>query len=321
MTILPSRRALLGGLAAAPLAALAAGPIRPAAAAATTAVPPVASLKLGRVTVHFLSDGYVDSPIGWWTGAPGEEIARRVAALDGGDGTSLRLNFTAWLVDDGERLTLIDAGGPPGALPHNGRLPAALRALGVAPERIGLVAATHTHFDHIGGMLKDGRAVFPQAELLLPRADVAHFTDPARAAAAPDFLKSSFDLTASLLRAYPRVQQVDGERALTPFISSVDMAGHTPGHTGFRISDGGRTLLITGDLLFAPALHPAREDLGIAFETDPAAALAMRRRFFARAEEEKALLAATHMPFPGLGRIIREGGTRRWVTDRFPQDA
>jgi hypothetical protein len=33
-------------------------------------------------------------------------------------------------------------------------------------------------------------------------------------------------------------------------------------------------------------------------------------RFF---EREKVLLAATHMPFPGLGRIVKDGSSLRWM--------
>ena len=54
-------------------------------------------------------------------------------------------------------------------------------------------------------------------------------------------------------------------------------------------------------------------DVGFVFEQDPAAALTMRQRFFPRAAEERALIAATHMPFPGLGRIVRDNGRLRWL--------
>jgi hypothetical protein len=62
-------------------------------------------------------------------------------------------------------------------------------------------------------------------------------------------------------------------------------------------------------------LYPKLRD--VAHWTDPAkrasrAAQAMRARFFPRAAEEKAPVAATHMPFPGLGRIVSHGGALRW---------
>jgi len=39
----------------------------------------------------------------------------------------------------------------------------------------------------------------------------------------------------------------------------------------------------------------------------------MRQRLVPRAAEERALLAATHMPFPGFGRIVRDNGALRWA--------
>ncbi|MGE0239636.1 MAG: hypothetical protein AB7F09_27830 [Parvibaculaceae bacterium] len=81
---------------------------------------------------------------------------------------------------------------------------------------------------------------------------------------------------------------------------------------GYRISDADESLLIVGDALFHPAIHPGRTDIGIAFEADAAAAAAMRKRLFPRAAEERALLAATHMPFPGFGRIVRDQDMLAW---------
>jgi len=47
----------------------------------------------------------------------------------------------------------------------------------------------------------------------------------------------------------------------------------------------------------------------------------MRDRFFPLAASEGALIAATHMPFPGLGRIVADRGEMRWqVADWALQD-
>ena len=80
-----------------------------------------------------------------------------------------------------------------------------------------------------------------------------------------------------------------------------------------RIEDGGQSLIMVSDMLF-PVVHPASTDISFVFEQDREAAQAMRTKFFPRAAEEKALIAATHMPFPGLGRIVSDGGTMRWMT-------
>ena len=110
------------------------------------------------------------------------------------------------------------------------------------------------------------------------------------------------------------MQAIDGERQITRGVWTVDLTGHTPGHIGVRVEDNGQSLLMAADMLFHPALHPATTDIGFLFEHDPTAARTMWTRFFPRAVEEKALIAATHMPFPGLGRIVSDGGKLRWVT-------
>lgn len=311
-----SRRTALAALAATP--ALIAAPAVARPPGPLTVPPAIAQLRVGRVTVSFLSDGVLDAPTAWFTGLPAEELRRMVAARNGGDGSAFRIGFITWLIDDGERLVLVDTGPGANAGPTAGRVVAGLRALGVAPEQVDIVALTHTHFDHVGGLVAGGRA-FPSAEVLAPRADLAHFTDPARRAAVPEAFRGSYDLTAQAVALYPRLQRIDGERAITPFVTSVDLAGHTPGHTGFRIADGGQSLWVIGDAMFSPAFHPAADRVGIVFEEDAAAARAMRTRLFARAAEDGAMLSATHMPFPGLGRIVRDGGTLSWAPADFPQ--
>jgi len=59
-------------------------------------------------------------------------------------------------------------------------------------------------------------------------------------------------------------------------------------------------------------VHPRAADAFFSFERDCTAAPAMRDRLFPRAVSEGALIAATHMPFPGLGRVVNDRGQMRW---------
>jgi glyoxylase-like metal-dependent hydrolase (beta-lactamase superfamily II) len=275
------------------------------------AVLPSAQIKIGRFTVTALSDGYADMPFSYFPGRTPQEVEQGVGAAFAAKPGGIRFMFNQYLVDDGERVVLIDT-GPAGTLGKSGQLPDALQALGVRADSIGAIIVTHMHQDHMGGLVAGGQRNFPNAEVYVDRRDVAYWTDPAKRATAPDFLKSSFDISAETIRLYPKLQAIDGERQISRDIWVVDLTGHTPGHIGVRIEDGGQSLLMASDMLF-PVVHPSSPDTGFLFEQDRPAARAMRARFFPRAAEEKALIAATHMPFPGLGRIVADGGQLHWL--------
>jgi glyoxylase-like metal-dependent hydrolase (beta-lactamase superfamily II) len=312
-----SRRSFTLSLPAASFAATSALSVRGAAAraagAGTKVVAPAAQISIGRFTVTALADGYADVPFSSFTGRTATEIEAAAEAVLAAKPGGIRLVINQYLIDDGERRILIDSGAA-GAVGKTGLLPDALDAIGVEPDAIDAVVVTHLHMDHSGGLVAGGRRNFPNADIYADRRDVAYWTDPARRAAAPDFLNSSFDAAAEMVRLYPRLQAIDGERSIARGVSIVDLTGHTPGHIGVRVEDEGQSLIMVSDMLFHPAMHPANHDVGFFFEQDPAAARAMRARFFPRAAEEKALIAATHMPFPGLGRIVQDGGRLRWLT-------
>ena len=91
------------------------------------------------------------------------------------------------------------------------------------------------------------------------------------------------------------------------------------------VQSGGEELLYISDAALdpLPLEHP---DWGMAFDLDPAAALASRRVVFDRAAERSALVLAFHFhPFPSLGRVTRAGTGWRWhpleVGDGHPSAA
>jgi glyoxylase-like metal-dependent hydrolase (beta-lactamase superfamily II) len=307
-----SRRAFALSL---PAASALAASLLPARAVPPAAKPlalvPSAQIRIGRFTITAVSDGYADMPFSYFPGRTPEQVEAAANAMAAAKQGGIRFVFNQYLIDDGERRILIDT-GPAGTLGQTGRLPEALRAIGVQPDSIGAIIVTHMHQDHMGGLVAGGRQNFPAAELYVDRRDVLHWTDPAKRAGAPAYLEDSFRIAAEMVRLYPKLQAIDGERQISPGVSIVDLTGHTPGHIGVRIEDAGQSLIMVSDMLF-PVVHPEATEVGFLFEQDRPAAQAMRARFFPRAAEEKALIAATHMPFPGLGRIVSDRGKLGWM--------
>lgn len=312
MNLSLSRRIFALGLPAAAVSASALSHPAIAASPSSVSVTPLAQIKVGRFTVTALTDGFTDMPFGYFPGRSAEQVEAAANTAFAAKPGGIRFMFNQYLIDDGERRILIDT-GPGGSLGQTGQLPRALNTLGLAPEKIDAVVITHMHQDHIGGLVVGGRQNFPNAEVYVDRRDVAHWTDPAKQAGAPDYLQNSFRLSADLVRLYPKFQAIDGEREIMRGVSIVDLTGHTPGHVGVRIADAGQSLIMVSDMLF-PVVHPMMgTDVNFLFEQDRAAAQTMRARFFPRAAEEGALIAATHMPFPGLGRIASDRGQLRWL--------
>ena len=192
--------------------------------------------------------------------------------------------------------------------PTLGKLPDSLRAAGVAPERIDTILLTHLHPDHSNGLVDDdGRAVFPNAQLVLHEAEAAFWLDRdeasgARRAHPPQHRQGG--VTTAPYRARMRTVR-DGEAL--PGVSAVLLAGHTPGHTGWLIQSRGERLLIWGDLVHLASIQIPRPDAALVFDVDPQAACATRRRMFDRAAADKLKVAGAHLDFPGFGAIVRKG--------------
>ena len=289
------------------------------AAGTSVGITPLAQIRIGRFTVTALTDGYADMPYDYFPGRSAAEVEQAAIAQLTARPSGVRFLFNQYLVEDGERRILIDAGAA-GSIGQTGQLPQALAALGLKPDKIDAVIVTHMHQDHMGGLVLGGKNNYPEAELYIDRRDITHWTDPANRNGAPDYLQTSFRMAEEVVRLYPRLQAIDGEREIMRGVSIVDLTGHTPGHIGVRVEDGGKSMIMVSDMIF-PVVHPAATDVFFLFEQDRAAAKAMRDRFFPRAASEGALIAATHMPFPGLGRVVADHGEMRWqVADWALQD-
>jgi glyoxylase-like metal-dependent hydrolase (beta-lactamase superfamily II) len=210
-----SRRAFAFGFPAASIAAGWAVSARTGIAQAATAVSksvvPTAQVRVGRFTVTALVDGFADMPFDYFPGWEPRQVEETATALSAAKPGGVRFMFNQYLIDDGERLILVDT-GPGGSMGQTGQLGAALQSIGVRPQDIGAVIVTHLHADHIGGLVVGGRKNFPDADVYADRRDVAYWTDPAKRAATPEYLKLSFDASAELVRLYPNLQATDGER-------------------------------------------------------------------------------------------------------------
>jgi glyoxylase-like metal-dependent hydrolase (beta-lactamase superfamily II) len=272
-------------------------------------------IKIGEVEVTSLIDGALELELQLF---PQAEAAREEAeallrkAGRPKAGTPGAIN--GFVVNTGEKLFLVDTGAGAFFGPQAGWLEENLKAAGYEPRQVDAVILTHMHPDHIGGLFSgDGTPLFPEAQVLVSEADFAFWTDETRGAQAPDSAKPFFQLAAAAGQAYgKRIEKFADGFEPASGLTLMSAAGHTPGHSMLRISSGGESLLIWGDIIHAGALQFARPEWAIAFDTDQDQAIATRRKVLDMAAGEELIVAGGHLDFPGMGRVVRDGAAYRY---------
>ncbi|XYD12292.1 MBL fold metallo-hydrolase (plasmid) [Methylobacterium sp. NMS12] len=293
MALRLSRRGLLAASALLPL-----GLRGPAAAAP-------GPYRVGTLTVTPLRDGLF--PLEPRMMPAAESPAGRALLKGAGlaaDGPSPE-PVNAFLIRRGARHWLLDAGCGTVFGPGFDRVTAALAAEGVRPDQVETVWLSHLHADHVGGLLTPGRlARFANAELVVQEREVAYWTDAGARASAPAALRPMFETAQAVLAAYrDRIRRVSGEAELAPGIRALPLPGHTPGHMGVLIADGADRLLIWGDVVHSRLLQMPHPDWTVIWDTDPAEAIATRRRILDRAAAEGLIVTGMHLA--ARGRIER----------------
>jgi len=303
------RRHLLTATSAAvglSLAGLAA-PVWAKAPMAGNQVISVHRMKLGNFEVTTILDGFIELDPKLLN-APQDMVQRLFEAANLPYGP-IRTPVNTFLVNTGDKLVLLDTGGAKFLGPTAGRLVQGLAAAGVEPAQIDEIYITHMHGDHLhGAVTPEGVALFPNAVLRIAQQDVDYWLNPDIEAAAPAAQKGRFMPAKRAKAAYgDRLKPFKQGEELTPGITSVAAVGHTPGHSCFMVQSGTAKMLAIGDLIHIAPVQFANPEVTIAFDWEQAKASGTRMNIFDMAAKDNILVAAVHLPFPGLGTLKKEG--------------
>lgn len=216
-----------------------------------------------------------------------------------------------YLVTYGDRVVLVDAGvGPKPTFPFvGGAMRGALLARGVEPSDVTDVIFTHLHNDHIGWASVNGKPFFENATYRCDKRDWDFFVSPDYPM--PEWEQQFTDVTAdpAAIRLAPvadRMEFFEGEASVIPGIEAWEAAGHTPGTTVLKLTDGGESAVLIGDLAHT---EPEMYDDNWEFpsHTDMTQALSSVERIRKRLFDANLPFAAAHFAGMRFGRITSNG--------------
>jgi len=208
--------------------------------------------------------------------------------------------FTPTVVNTGDELVLFDTGLNPEGITD------ALGAAGYSPDQVDVVVITHMHGDHIGGLMGDAGATFPNARYVTASAEFDAW-------AAMD--NGTFD--AKMRPLADQTEMIGDGAGVAPGITAMAAHGHTPGHTAFMIESGGRQLLIAADFANHYVWSLGHPDWEVKFDMDKTAAAATRRRLLGMLAADGIPFVGYHMPWPGIGYVEAQGDGFRYAPTSY----
>ena len=176
----------------------------------------------------------------------------------------------------------------------------ALRTAGFDPATVDVVAMSHLHFDHAGGLLDAaGARAFPRARIVAQRVEWEI------ALGSNSRLVASYDQAElRLVGDWGSQGWADGEREVLPGVSVVPTGGHSAGHQAVivRPAGGRRPLAFFGDLAMRP--WSANPRWVTAFDDFPLDSVAVKGELFRQAVAEDWTVVLSHEPRQPIGRLV-----------------
>lgn len=292
------RQALLSG-AAVPLGLAALGAASPAAAqsaAPTNAIHNTVNVGNFELTTLLAGSRAAMEPQSIFGQNVSAEEFAEVSAENFIPADSTQFFFLPSVVRTGSEVVLFDTGL--GAEPTL----AALNAAGIQAEDVDVVAITHMHPDHIGGMLNNGEPTYANARYVTGQAEYDFWAN------------SGADGFETNVRPFADKMTFIGDGGtVAPGITGILAAGHTAGHMVFMLDSDDSQLLITGDLANHHVWSLAKPDWEVRFDSDKAQAAQARRNILGMVAADRIPMLGYHLPFPGIGFVETDGDGFRYV--------
>ncbi|HJY42514.1 MAG TPA: MBL fold metallo-hydrolase, partial [Steroidobacteraceae bacterium] len=224
----------------------------------------------------------------------------------------LALSVQPLLLRTADHVMLFDTGAGANFGPSAGRLLQSMAETGFAPVTVTDIFISHSHGDHVGGLVNAaGELNFPNAVIHISAPEWAYL----KGLTPQDAKNIGISNHAAMIAAItPKIAEFAPDSAVVPgIVKAVAIRGHTPGHTGYLITARRVSLLYVGDAVHHFVVSLRKPQWPNAFDGDRETAEASRSNLLSDLAQSGQLVYAGHFPFPGLGKIQRQGDGYVWV--------
>lgn len=174
---------------------------------------------------------------------------------------------------------------------------------GVNPDDITDVLITHPDHDHLPGLALNGVPRYPNATFHMSRIDNDLIVKQGitRGPASVQFARDA-------IAAYTRVNLFEDNHEVVPGVKAIITAGHSMGHTCYKITSGDKSLVVIGDMLHSYPLQFRFPRSSDAYDYDTVLAALNREAFYETLTPTNTIFTGTHFPEIGVVRRNPEGG-------------
>jgi len=274
------------------------------------------AFKIGGYSAVALKDGAIVEPNDGKSFVVGQPTAEVAATLKSGGapGDHFEFSIQPLLVHAGSRVLLFDTGAGSNFGEIAGKLPAAMAAAGENPASVTDIFISHAHGDHVGGLVTPaGTLAFPNATIHMSVAEWKWLSGMSDENAKKIGVSQVTVLVAAIRTKV--VPFEPGADVLPGVVKAVEVKGHTPGHSAFRIGSDPDTLLFIGDTMHSYVVSVRKPSWKIAFDGDQQTGAASRSALVTQSATTGQRLYAVHFPFPGVGKIVKHKSGYAWAPE------
>jgi glyoxylase-like metal-dependent hydrolase (beta-lactamase superfamily II) len=278
--------------------------------------------KIGDFQATVISDGYGPIPVPIFA-ANASEAELASALKENFMQPVIQVTGNPLVVDTGRQRILVDTGFGEKLGPSFGNFPALeknMRRAGITPESIDLVAISHGHLDHIGGLVtKSGALSFPKAQFVFVDTEWnywngSRYESEVNSSPMPDPFKEGTIGAAreNLPPIAHRSRFVKQGGEITSGVHYIAAPGHSPSHASILFTSGNEQLMHMGDIAHHPVTSLQHPDWTPVFDYEPAQAIKSRKAILDRVATDRVMVLGYHFPFPALGHVVRRDAAYRW---------